>query len=159
MKSKAGFFLLIFLFMNLISCKEEKGYESSSFFDFGTKGMNENTYYSFRPDSVFGNERLPRECDVILTVRYTQDYEGESLLLNYEETSQSMDSILNGNLRLDLFPSSGYSVSHNMFPIHELDTVIFRKVMVTDDFEISLFTPQEDSRGIKSIGVTFIESD
>ena len=149
--------MLLSLWMMAQGCKNISENATSDFYDLDNRGLRENLEYVFNPCIPSG------KYDVFLEIRYNNNFSLESLPLNMEYFSVSLDSIVYDSMNInfiknnEIIPQSGEgeSQSKGNFGIYELKTLILKGFEIGDDSYITLSTPIEDTHGVISLGLTY----
>lgn len=155
------FFLSLACGFPLQSCMENGGVEYSSFVDIGNDGIPPGWEYEFTPIPADSSSIGKIQYDVILVVRYSTECSSKDMLLDIEEFSLEQAQPDSISVKIPLFNSANEPLGKGIYSIYETSDTIMRKKMIPEGYSLSISShvAQEETKGIKAIGVVLSRSD
>lgn len=148
----------LFFLLTILSCRKIKlepalpGY--SNFIEFGNQGMMRNTQYDFFPFDSIDVDTINKLFDFNLEVRFNERCRIQSLPLLLEYRIKANEDIMEKNISLILFTPSGKPVGSGSYGLYEVSVPLLDSIAYSDAFFISVSTPENNTDGIISLGVT-----
>ena len=137
-----------------MACREASSVQDSQYYDFDSRGMIPNMEYIFYPfkDSLLTKSQ--QKFDIVVSLRYTDNCPLRDLPIDIEKASLDNDSIISQHCLIPLFDMEGKISGKGNYGIYEAKKVLFRDAIYEEGYYISISTPQQDTSGLLSIGVT-----
>ena len=135
----------------LSSCVNSDGIVYSSFKSVDSDGWADNQYLEFQLDSVADQQA---EVEVLLVVRYSEDYDYESLCLVKEEIISNFD-VKTDTIEIRLADSDGRLIGRGQNGLYEVVDTLHDRLKIKDYYSLSLAHGMREKliEGINDIGV------
>lgn len=114
-------------------------------------GWMNNQYIEFQLDSVVNQQT---DVDVLLVVRYSEDYDYESLCLVKEEIISNYD-VKTDTIEIRLADSDGRLIGRGQNGLYEVVDTLHRSLRINDYYSLSLAHGMREKliEGINDIGI------
>lgn len=156
----------IFISLNLLlivfltsACQKENKLIGAQFIAFGEEGIQPDYDYIFHPIDTTEKKTSKDDADINLILRYNQVCNIRNIRFNIESSSLDMDSISKFEISVPLFDHNDEKAGKGGMGIYEIKYPLLKISLPQDGLYVGISTPEKNTRGILSLGVTVEEKN
>ena len=154
MKRTLDFIVTVSLSLILLTaCNKENVNQKAFFYDIDVNGLGKDVQYEFHPFENSDSSAINEMYAIYLALRFSDNCVIKKLPINMEYFSLEHDSIKKSNFIIPLFDENDAYNGRGNFGIYEIEIPLFSRQQFEDSLSLYLSTPEENTKGILSLGI------